>query len=234
MSAQTPAASPPPTPGSRPGALVWVSLLGLASGSALLFLTLRERPFLEMLGNLAGVWGLWVSVVGFGLTFWTIFETRRVSREEQQKTQAAIAAAREETQRAVAAARKETREAVEKIALQLLQDECEAAHRLVSDATKAAQEKNWLRALDRFEEARRMVVLLASFPQLNTGEKQALATGRDDLRITIDHVQERALQQDPSADLPVARWKPLRKLLTLLEDIRARLRRSVLEPPHAD
>jgi hypothetical protein len=45
--------------------------------------------------NVASIWGLFVGLIGFIVTIWTLFETQRASRTAQREVQAATVAAQQ-------------------------------------------------------------------------------------------------------------------------------------------
>lgn len=216
--------------------LLWVPLLIAATvAGAVGYEQRQDLPgFINDAGNTASVAGLLVSLVGFWWTLWTVWETRQAGQDAERRLAASVETARKETERAVAEARKDTREAVEKIALQLLQEECDAAYHLIRDGTQAALEKKWERSLDKSQEGQKMIIRLAGHASLLPAEKDECASGTDNLRLTINHVQGCLLANDPTAELPGARWKPLLNLLARIEAIRTRMRSNVLEVPRVN
>ncbi len=113
---------------------------GLLSLALLLLAIFRPEEvaaFCDRFGNRASVAGLLVSLIGFALTLWTVYETQRASRAAQEKI-------RQE----VTAAQQETRETVAKIGLQLLHAESEATLRLITEVRRASREQQWLRAAE--------------------------------------------------------------------------------------
>src|SRR5437660_12076608 len=80
------------------------------------------------LGNVASIVGLAVSVLGFIVTIWTIFDARQQIREAGDRAEKAVVQAREEAQRAV-----------EGIAGQLLATDCASLRGGVEDLRQAAQ-----------------------------------------------------------------------------------------------
>src|ERR1700741_4623705 len=83
--------------------ILGVVLLGITFGIALYQ---RES---STFANFASIWGLFVGLIGFVITIYTLFETQRVSRKAQRDIQEATVQA----QRAIQNAASEAREAVE-------------------------------------------------------------------------------------------------------------------------
>jgi type VI protein secretion system component VasK len=93
-----------------------VVLLGLTLSIALYH---RES---NTFANFASIWGLCVSLIGFGLTIYTLIETQRVAREAQQEIQTAtieaqqkIQEAARQAQEAVTQAQEQTRQMLERV-----------------------------------------------------------------------------------------------------------------------
>lgn len=207
MSSQA-SGNPPPDEGGSVPRVAWVGA-GL-SFLTLLALTLFARPVLEAMGNVASVWGFWVSVVGFGFTLWTVYETKRITR----------------------AARQETRENVERIALQLLQGDCEAVVRVLVDGLDAVPARNWGRVLDKFREAQRLFTRVRQFDQLQDVEKDAFRTGVENLSAAMRHLHTKVLPDDVSEPLSEEKTKALRKHLTTLERLAVQVENAAARLRH--
>ena len=61
--------------------------------------------------NIASIWGLFVGLIGFSVTIYTLFETQRVARKAQREVQAATL----EAQQAIQKAAREAQEAVKNV-----------------------------------------------------------------------------------------------------------------------
>ncbi|MGH7221678.1 MAG: hypothetical protein ACRELF_00455 [Gemmataceae bacterium] len=202
----------------------WYLLLGMAVVLGFLALFRQEVfAFIDRLANTASVLGLLVSIIGFVLTLWTVYETQRASRQAQNQIE-----------KEVAAARRETQQAVEKIALQLLQAECEGIYRLLMEPRRAIRDGQWVRAAERCQEAKQGLVHLGAYRHLDRQEKESFATGADDLQATIAFIERNRLKPNPPAGLPDDKLQPLDTALTQLERTRSRLLQLFLEIPYAN
>src|SRR5947207_6079765 len=103
--------------------VVW--LLVLMAGGLLLGLTrviaLYHREN-STFANVASIWGLFVGLIGFIVTIYTLFETQRVARRAQKEIQAATIEAQEkiqeaakQAQEAVKNAQEQTRQLLERV-----------------------------------------------------------------------------------------------------------------------
>src|SRR5205809_601562 len=103
--------------------VVW--LLVLMVGVLLLGLTLvialyhRES---STFANVASIWGLFVGLIGFIVTIYTLFETQRVARKAQQEIQTATVEAQQkiekaanQAQEAVKTAQEQTSQMLERV-----------------------------------------------------------------------------------------------------------------------
>src|ERR1022692_1412707 len=134
----------------------------------------ESKPSIDSYANHASVMGFFVSVVGFVLTVWAVFETLRVSTKAQKATQEAVNAARQET-----------RDLLDKIRIKMMGDTCEQAYLYASEARHAIRPENWLRAVERCHDARKLATRLLTFRDLNEVERIAIRAVVDDLKITI-------------------------------------------------
>jgi hypothetical protein len=223
--ATQPPANNEPLPKKRKPFLArgWYLLIGVAIVVLAIIFRREVFPIIDETANTASVVGLLVSVVGFALTVWTVYETQRVSQEAQLQIE-----------KEVAAARKETRQAVEKIALQLLQAEIEGSYRLITEARLAIQDGRWSRAAEKCQDARQSVVRLAAYRHLGEQERLAYVVGAENLQLTIGFMERNRMKPNAPAGLPSDKLQPLDTLLTQLERTRARLLQLLLEIPYAD
>lgn len=197
--------------------------MAVVLGLSMVFFRQEVFAAIDRFANTASVLGLLVSIVGFILTLWTVRETQRVSREAQQQIE-----------KEVAAARRETRQAVEKIALQLLQAECEGIYRLLMEARRSIRDGQWVRAAERCQEARQGLVHLGAYRHLYSEEKDAFTAAADELWETIAFIERYRLKPNPPAGLPLDKLQPLDRSLTHLEKTRSRLLQLFLEIPYAN
>src|SRR5260370_11670962 len=102
---------------------VWV--LVLVVGVVLLGLTLAIALFHRensTFASVASIWGLFVGLIGFAVTIYTLFETQRVSRKAQREVQTATVEAQQkmeeaakQAQEAVKQAQEPTRQALRRV-----------------------------------------------------------------------------------------------------------------------
>ena len=86
----------------------------------------QTKPFIDDYANHASVFGFLLSILGFILTIWAVFETLRVSRKAQKAIHEAVIGARHETKLLL-----------DKIRLRMMEDTCEQSFRAACDARKA-------------------------------------------------------------------------------------------------
>lgn len=216
MSGQTVPTQPPP---SRPARSFWVLVASALVTVGFFVVSLLVPGFIDSAANTASVWGLWVTVVGFRLTLWTVLETRRIAR----------------------AAQEETRATVGRIALQTLEGHCEAISRLLTDELKAVEDREWARAIERFQEIKRLAVRAQQFSQLQPGEQEAFRTGAEKMRSAVTHIRMKILPDELQAALPEAKQKSMNKHRAAIEQFHsqvdssaARLHHLVWEIHHAN
>jgi len=173
--------------------------------------------------NKVTVWGLYLALVALALTVWTVLETQRSSKISAERTEAAVALSRQET-----------RQTLQKIALQLLREECEAISRLIPDALRAADGKDWNATIEKLQEAKRLAARLQQSGQLFDPEKEIVKAGASDLELIISHVRGKQPKNLEAPGLASTKREPLEKMTSQVEIILARLRQQLLEPPHAD
>jgi hypothetical protein len=89
--------------------VVGVFLLGV---TLLIALSYRES---STFANFGSIWGLFVALIGFIVTIYTMFETQRVSRKAQQEVQEATLAAQQAIQKAASEAQDAVKQAQQQI-----------------------------------------------------------------------------------------------------------------------
>jgi hypothetical protein len=183
----------------------------------------ETKAIIDQYANLASVLGLFVSLVGFILTVSAVFETLRVSKQ-----------ARQEIQKAAAEARKETKLTLDKIRLRMMEDTCEHAFLAASDARKAIRSSDWLRAIERCQEARRLASRLVAFGDLTEIERTLIRKAIDELKATISFIERNRLKPEPAQGLPDKALQPIDSLIDELDKVRGRLQHKVLEASHVD
>jgi type VI protein secretion system component VasK len=103
--------------------VLWVLVLvvGVVSLGFTLAIALYHRES-STFANVASIWGLFVGLIGFSVTIYTLFETQRISRKAQQavqtatiEAQQAIQKAAREAEEAVRNAQQQTRQVLERV-----------------------------------------------------------------------------------------------------------------------
>jgi len=183
----------------------------------------ESKPYIDRYANHAGVLGLFVSVIGFGLTVWTVFETLRVSTKAQREIQAAVGDAR-----------KETKEFLGKIRIKMMEDTCDQAYSFAAEARHAIRTGSWLRAVEKCHDARQLGLRLLTFRELLETERVAIRVVVNDLKTTIAFIERNRLKDDAPAGMPDDKLKPVDSLVDELEKVRSRLQQQFLEISHAD
>lgn len=147
----------------------------LVASIVLAFVYFEEtKPYADLYGNHAGVLGLFVSIIGFALTVWTVYETLKVSTKAQKETAAAVNAAR-----------KETKELLEKVRTKMMGETCEQALFYAMEARKSVGKGNWPVAVERCHDARYLATRLFGFREITDAEREAIRTVLEDLKSTI-------------------------------------------------
>jgi ElaB/YqjD/DUF883 family membrane-anchored ribosome-binding protein len=210
--------------------LVWVLVLVL--GVLLLGLTLvialynREN---STFASVASIWGLFVGLIGFVVTIYTLFETQRVSRKAQQEIQAATVEAQQaiqkaarEAQEAVKNAQEQTRQVLDRVRHGVREADFSTLHMWVRDLRTAANGGAWHRALLFAEECPTVAERLGNAEGLEDSEREGLRVGADDLRLVQDYIRKSRLGT-PTTGLPANHAKRVEALAALLERLGGRL-----------
>jgi hypothetical protein len=210
--------------------VVWV--LVLVVGGALLVLTLaialayREN---STFANVASIWALFVGLIGFFVTIYTLFETQRVSRKAQAEVQAATVEAQQairkaasEAQEAVKNAQEQTRQVLERVRHGVREADFSTLHMWVRELRTAAGVGDWPRALLFAEECPGVAERLRNAEGLEDGERNGLREGADNLRLIQAHIRDYRLGKQTTG-LAANHAKNLEALATLLERLGGRL-----------
>lgn len=171
------------------------------------------------LGNILGVVGLAVSVVGFVVTIWTVLDAREQIRQAGNRAEEAIHHAREEGRQTIAG-----------IADQFLAADCAALLRSVEDLRQAAQDRKWPRAVYRCQECRFVAYRLAPHLRLADQERSELRRAADDF-LLIQRFIENYRLDGQSGTLKPAALNSLDRTIGLLQQIQSRLYHEPLRPP---
>lgn len=210
--------------------LVW--LLVLLVGLVLLAVTFvvayvyRENgPF----ANFAGIWGLFVGLIGFVVTIYTLFETQRVSRQAQEEIQKATVAAQQEIQKAardaqeaVKAAQEQTRQILDRVRHGVREADFRVLHMWVRELRNAAAVGDWHRAIVFAQECPELAERLRHAEGLENAERLGLREGADNLRLVQEYIRNNRLNSQ-TPGLAANHTKSVGALATLLERLAGRL-----------
>src|SRR5262249_18478451 len=174
-------------------------------------------------------WGLFVGLIGFVVTIYTLFETQRVTRKAQREVQAAtveaqqkIAEAARQTQEAVKQAQEETRQILERVRQSVREADCSTPPMWVRELRTATTESNWHRALFFAEECPAVLERLRNASGLEESERQGLSKGIDTLRLVREYIRNNRLNTT-MVGLAPNHAKSLEALAALVEQIGGRL-----------
>ncbi len=181
--------------------ILW--LLALVVGLALLGVGLCLALVYRNVGataNFSSIWGLWVALIGFALTIYTMIETQRAAREAQREVQAAtidaqqkIEATVKQAQEAVKNAQEQTRQMLERVRHGVREADFSTLRMWVRALRTAAQQGDWARALLFAEECPGVAERLRNAEGLEDSERQGLREGADNLRLVQAYIRTNRL-----------------------------------------
>jgi hypothetical protein len=210
--------------------VVWV--LVLVVGVVLLGLTLAIALYYRessTFANVASIWGLFVALIGFILTIYTLFETQRVSRKAQREIQAATIEAQQAIQKAASEAREtvknaqeQTRQMLERVRHSIREADFSTLRMWVRELRTAAGLGDWHRALFFADECPAVAERLRNAEGLEDYERKALREGADNLRLVQAHIRKARLDKETKG-LAVKHAENLAALAALLERLGGRL-----------
>jgi len=175
------------------------------------------KEFVDAYANHATMLGLVVSVVGFGLTVWTLKAGIRANKRAQDKIQQEVEKVRQEAM-----------EMIEKIRSKSLQYTCDQAIFLVEEARYAIRTKNWLRAVEKTGDARRLALDLLGFSALVETERTPMRSIVEDLRTTVSFIERNRLKNGSVIGLPDEKVALLVFLSDVLGQIRSRFNQQLM------
>jgi hypothetical protein len=210
--------------------LVWV--LVLIGGVLLLGVTLgialahrESSPF----ANVASIWGLFVGLIGFIVTIYTLFETQRVARKAQREIQTTtieaqqkIQEAARQAQEAVKIAHEQTRQVLDRVRHGIREADFSTLHMWVRELRTAAGQADWHRAMFFAVECPQVAERLRNAEGLEDGERIALREGADNLRLIQTHIRRDRLNTQ-TIGLAASHSKNVEALAALLERLGGRL-----------
>lgn len=203
--------------------VVGVSLLGLT-----LVIALDHRES-STFANVASIWGLFVGLIGFIVTIYTLFETQRVSRKAQREIQTATVEAQQaiqkaatQAQEAVTTAQEQIRQVLERVRHSVRAADFSTLLMWVRELRTAARLGEWHRALLFAEECPAVAERLRNSEGLEDGERQGLREGADNLRLVQAHIRKTRLNtQTPNLSAKLTR--SVEALAAVLERLGGRL-----------
>ena len=213
--------------------VVWV--LVLVVGVLLLGLTLvialshRES---STFANVASIWGLFVGLIGFIVTIYTLFETQRVSRKAQGEVQKAtveaqqkIEEAAKQAQDAVKEAQEQTRQVLERVRSGAREATYWTLLMWMKNLRQAAMQRDWPRALLFAEECPAVGERLVRAEGLSANERKGLRERIDDVRLLHAFIRTERMPEGANKllGLDLAQAKALDDLIRLLEALGGRL-----------
>jgi hypothetical protein len=206
--------------------LVGVVLLGLT-----LVIALYHRESTTF-ANVASIWGLFVGLIGFIVTIYTLFETQRISRNAQREVQTAtleaqhkIEEAAKQAQEAVKAAQEQTRQVLERVKSVLREGSYWTLLMWVKDLRQAARALDWEKAALLAEECPAVGERLALAEGLTPAERKKLRASIDDVRLLQAFIRDERLPEGANKQLGLdqAHLRALDDLIRLLEVLGGKL-----------
>ncbi|MEK6262641.1 MAG: hypothetical protein AABP62_28935 [Planctomycetota bacterium] len=176
------------------------------------------KPFVDHYANHSSLFGLLLSVVGFGVTVWTVFETLRVNAKSQ-----------EELQTQIQAARQETKALLSRIQLKSMGDLCEHAFYLATEARIAIRSETWHRVVDICDRARQHALQILDYDDLNDSERIPIRATVEDLKTVVNFVEKYRLKANPPKGLPREKVAVIDSYIDTLQRIRSWLHKRVME-----
>jgi hypothetical protein len=178
--------------------------------------------------NFASIWGLFVSLIGFLLTIYTLFDTQRITREAQQKVEAVTIDAREKIEAAAKRAQdaqERTRQLLERVTSGVRSADNQTLLTWMKGLRQATMQREWPKALLLAEESTAVGERLVRAEGLTDSERLSLRGKIDDLRLLHTFIRTNRLPAGPTQqlDLEDAKAKGIDDLIGLLEALSGRL-----------
>ena len=205
--------------------VVGLVILGIGFWQALAYRDVGETA------NFSSIWGLWVTLIGFGLTIYTMIETQRAARKAQREVQAATLDAQQkietsvrQAEEAVKNAQEQTRQVLERVRHSVRAADFSTLLMWVRDLRTAASGGDWHRALLLAEECPALAERLRNAEGLEESERQGLREGADNLRLVQAYVRNNRLTTPTqTTGLAANHAKNVEALAALLEQLGGRL-----------
>jgi hypothetical protein len=210
--------------------VIWFSVLaaGVVLLGATLLVALAHRDS-GAFANVASIWGVFVGLIGFLVTIYTLFETQRVSRKAQREVQTATVAAQQKIEEAAKQAQEAVRNIQEQARLVLerarhgiREADFKTLHMWVKEMRTAAEQGDWHRALFFAEECPAIAERLRNAEGLADTERNGLREGADNLRVLQAHIRKARLGTQ-TVGLAAGHARNVEALVALLERLGGRL-----------
>lgn len=151
--------------------------------------------FFDKWGNAASVVGLCITLIGFGLTLWSIWRVRTI-----------------------------TRETIRRMGMQMLSVNTTGLMHRIGDLREAGTQQHWPRAIERGRTAREIAITLSHSPHLLQTERDELRKMEDDLRLVVQYIENYRLPPgSPAENLPVPKQLILDRMISKVGAIQGRL-----------
>lgn len=156
-------------------AIVYGLSVLLVAGSILLITYFQKtKPYVDLFANHATLVGLMLGVAGFVLTIWTLFDGLRANREAQEQVQSELEGYQAESRRILDNIRSHT-----------FREACEQAYACLDQSKQAVRSRSGLRAIEKADEARKIVNRVLNFDDLIEAERTSLRAHLMNFRDTI-------------------------------------------------
>jgi erythromycin esterase-like protein len=182
--------------------------------------------------SVASIWGLFVGLIGFAVTIYTLFETQRVSRKAQREVQTATVEAQQkmeeaakQAQEAVREAQEQTRQALERVRSGIREATYWTLLMWMKNLRQATMQRDWPRALLFAEECPAVGERLVRAEGLSATERKSLRERIDDVRLLHTFIRDERMPENANklVGLDSAQAKALDDLIRVLEALGGRL-----------
>ncbi len=159
-------------------------------------------------GNVAGVLGLILAIVGLGITFFGFV----VTLGEQDRIRAAV------------------RSAIERAATNVLASRAEEGERLLLEFKDAVHRGEWRRAGEKCDDARARIARVLDNPHLSEAENLDLVDSVDDLRQVSRYITvQKTLRTNPAKGFHQPKLDAVDRVIAVLNRLLARIGNQVWE-----
>lgn len=194
----------------------WI-LAGIAAGVFLVLGFVLAYGFRETgeTANFSSIWGLWVSLIGFALTIYSLYEVQRASRQAQEK----VAESVHRAEQTVEEARKETRQAMQAIRREVLHSDHSTLLVFLHGLKDAALRQQWELALFCASQSPRLVSRVAMTADLPEAECTELQGWADDLRSVEAFIRKNRIGKTETGSLQSQHLTTINTIIARLDII---------------